>query len=70
MSAASHAYAERARQLRKRASRVASQQELNAILLLIPNMENRKAIYDMMWPHLPNPEWTCPEGPAHDVVGN
>lgn len=70
MSAVSHRYNERVRQLRKRASHIATQEQLNAYLLLIVKPEDRQGIFELMEPYLPFPCATCPEGQAHDFVGN
>ena len=63
-------YNYRLQQLRQKSKIIATQEKLNAYLLLIPDAENRKAIFELMWPYLPFPCATCPDGPAHDVVGN
>jgi len=60
----------RLQQLRQRARKVATQEQLNAYLLLVVDENDRKGIFELMWPYLPFSDVTCPEGPAHDVVGN
>ena len=70
MSAASHAYNERLRQLRKKASRIPTQEQLNAYLLLVPELDARQGIFELMEPYLSFPCATCPDGPAHDFIGN
>lgn len=65
----SFAYNQRVSQLRKRASRIATQEQLNAILFLADE-GSRRGIFEIMEPYLPFPCATCPDGPARDVVGN
>ncbi len=70
MSAASHAYAEKMRQLRLKATRVPNQETLNVFLLTVANIKDRQAIFEAMEPYLPFPCAMCPEGPAQHPVFN
>jgi len=70
MSAASHAYAEKMRQLRQKAARVPNQETLNVYLLTVADLDDRKALFEAMEPYLPFPCATCPEGPAQHPAFN
>lgn len=66
----SDAYNARVASLRKRAATIPTQENLNAILMLIRKQEDREAIFEIMWPYLKNSEWTCPDGAPQNFVGN
>lgn len=70
MSAASHAYNEKLRQLRKKASHIPNQETLNAYLFTVADLKDRQALFGIMEPYLPFPCATCPEGEARHPVFN
>lgn len=64
MSAASHAYNDKIRLLRKKASHIATQEQLNCYLLTVADLDDRQALFEIMEAYLAFPCAECPIGEA------